>query len=156
MRSSNSVYIFAPQTNTKLSDIMIRDECVWHIKNLLKKIHTDGHLFVDLTPYLCRQRKWRKLNSSTSSQTRQLYAMCSLVNQHLKQQHTKATSVKDLAAHRHTHRLKIYAPTQRLREFHHHLRHSQPSKIFLQTKFPTDNWSAHWNLKSLLCSLLWL
>lgn len=38
---------------------------------------------LDLTPYLCRQAKWRERNGGTSSHTRQLHTMCSLVNQHL-------------------------------------------------------------------------
>lgn len=78
------------------------------------------------------------------------------------EQHKKAASLK---THRHTnaHKLRIYTPTQRrakytsgsitspplnwaVAEFHHHPRHSEPREIFLQRKFPFDNWSVYWNL----------
>lgn len=69
---------------------------------------------------------------------------------------------EDLPAPKHTQKLRISTPTQRLTkytsgsiissplnwavaELHHNLRPSQPSEIFLQIKFHIDNWSAHWS-----------
>lgn len=154
------------ELRANLSDIYIRDECVrgtveiaWKITSLT---HADRHLFVDLPTYLCQQLKCWESNGSASSQTCQLRAMCSLVNQHLMNSTKKAASLR---TYRHTnaHKLRIYTPAQRranytsgsitspplnwaVAEFHHHLRHSEPREIFLQRKFPFDNWSVYWNL----------
>ncbi len=155
-------------TNIKLSHIFIRDECVrvllWKISwKITPLTRTDRRLFVDLPTYLCQRRGWCEWNSSASSQTCQLRAMCSLVNQHLMNSTKKAAGVKTYPHTKNTQKLRIYTPTQRLTkytsgsiissplnwavaEFHHHLRHSLPSEISLQGKFPIDNWSAHWNL----------
>lgn len=131
---------FAPSTETKLQDV-IRDESAWHIINLLyNPTHPDRPLVADLTPYLCRQRKWREWNGSTSSHTLQLHTMCSLVNQHLKNSAQRQLAWRPSGTTAQAGDLCAHTEAQRLHQ--QHPRHSRPSRVFLQTKFPSDNRSA--------------